>query len=140
MDSKKLSAFVLLDLSKAFGSIDHSILLEKLSHIGVSCQAHSWFRSYLSNRKQFVRIGSSVYEILPITHAVPQGVILPRLLFWIYINDLPLVPRAYNVESFVDNSKIFISFPIGDAAIAKSNIEEDHKLVATWCFENKLLI
>jgi hypothetical protein len=58
MDNKKLTALVLLDLSKAFDSVDHSILLKKLSNIGVSGEALNWFESFIADRKQFVRIGS----------------------------------------------------------------------------------
>ena len=54
MDNKKLTALVLLDLSKAFDSVDHSILLKKLSNIGVSDEALNWFESYITDRKQFV--------------------------------------------------------------------------------------
>ena len=140
MDNKKLTALVLLDLSKAFDSIDHIILLRKLRRIGVSDQALRWFRSYLSDRKQFVRIGSATSETLPITHGVPQGAILSPLLFCIYINDLPSVPQALNLESFVDDSKVFMSFHIDDITNAKKKIEEDLHLVATWCFQNSLLI
>ena len=140
MDNKKLTSLVLLDLSKAFDSVDHSILFKKLSNIGVSGESLSWFESYISDRKQFVRIGSSVSEVLPITHGVPQGAILSPLLFCIYINDLSRVPQSSKLESFVDDSKIFMSFPIEDIASAKTKIEETLKLVATWFFENKLLI
>ena len=140
MDNKKLTALVLLDLSKAFDSVDHSILLKKLSNIGVSDEALNWFESYITDRKQFVRIGSSISEVLPITHGGPQGAILSPLLFCIYINDLSRVPQATELESFVDDSKIFMSFPIEDIASAKTKIREDLKLVATWFFENKLLI
>ena len=83
---------------------------------------------------------TSVSEVLPITHGVPQGAILSPLLFCIYINDLSRVPQASELESFVDDSKIFMSFPIEDIASAKTKIEEDLKLDATWFFENKLLI
>ncbi|CAB4009195.1 Hypothetical predicted protein [Paramuricea clavata] len=92
------------------------------------------------DRKQFVRIGSSVSEVLPITHGVPQGATLSPLLFCVYINDPPRVPQASELESFVDDSKIFMSFPIEDIASAKTKMEEDLKLAATWFFENKLLI
>lgn len=68
MDNKKVSTLILLDLSKAFDSISHSILLQKLSCIGASCDAVNWFKSYLTERKQMARIGSSVYTPLPITH------------------------------------------------------------------------
>ncbi|CAB4032420.1 beta-chimaerin-like isoform X1, partial [Paramuricea clavata] len=103
-------------------------------------EALNWFESYITDRKQFVRIGSSVSEVLPITHGVAQGAILSPLLFCIYINNLSRVLQASELESFVDNSKIFMSFPIEDIASAKTKIEEDLKLVATWFFENKLLI
>ena len=63
MDNKKLTDLVLLDLSKAFDSVDHSILLMKLSNIGVSDEALNWFESYITDKKQFVRIGSSVSEV-----------------------------------------------------------------------------
>ena len=141
MDSKNITALVLLNLSKAFDSDDHSILLKKLNNIGVSQEALNWFESYISNRKHLVRIGSSVSEVLPITHRVPQGAILSPLLFCIYINDLSKVPQASELESFVDDSKIFMSFPIEDFASANTKIEEDLKSqVATWVFENKLLV
>lgn len=140
MDNKKLSALILLDLSKAFDSISHSILLQKLSYIGASREAVNWFRSYLSGRTQMVRIGSAVSAPLPITHGVPQGAILSPLLFCIYINDLPSAPQVCNLESYVDDSKVFLSFPISDVASAKHNLEEDLRRVAAWCCKNQLLI
>ena len=72
MDNKKLSAVILIDLSKAFDSISHSILLNELSAIGVSKETVEWFESYLTRRFQKVRIGSSSSAALPITHGVPQ--------------------------------------------------------------------
>ena len=64
----------------------------------------------------------------------------PFFLYTLYINDLSRVPQASELESLVDDSKIFMSFPIEDIASAKTKIEEDLKLVAAWFFENKLLI
>ena len=71
MDNKKLSALILLDLSKAFDSINHAILLRKLRCVGASDKTVKWFQSYLSGRTQRVRIGSSVSKALPITHGIP---------------------------------------------------------------------
>ena len=140
VDNKRLTTLVLFDLSKAFESVDHSILLKKISNIGVSNKALSWFESYISDRKQFVCIGSAVSKVLPSTHGVLQGAILSPLLFCIYINDLSRVPQSSEMESFVDNCKIFMSLSIEVIANAKLNIEEHLKSVATWFFQNKLLI
>lgn len=75
MDNDKLSALILLDLSKAFESINHSILLRNLSNIGTSHETVKWFQSCLSGRTQKVRIGSSLSKALSITHGVPRGAI-----------------------------------------------------------------
>ena len=78
-----------MDLSKAFDTIDHDILLYKLLHYGFSDTELQWFRSYLHNRKQFVSLGNTSSNYMNITTGVPQGSILGPLLFLIYVNDLP---------------------------------------------------
>ena len=110
MDRKELTAVVLLNLSKAFDSIEHSLLFKKLHSLGVSRKAVDWFKSYLSDRSQSVRIGHILSEGRVITHGIPQGSILGPALFSIYINDLPTTPIACPLESYVDDSKIYLSF------------------------------
>ena len=75
---------VFLDLSDAFDTIDHSILLKKLHHYGVSGQALEWFRSYLSDRKQYISYKDTNSKIMTIIYGVHQGSVLGPLLFIIY--------------------------------------------------------
>ena len=118
MDAKKVTLVVLLDLSKAFDSIDHATLLAKLQVLGVSRASLDWFKSYLSERLHCVRIGAETSSLQGISHGVPQGSILGPALFTIYLNtDFPSIPDVCSLESYVDDSKLYLSFPVGRLVI-----------------------
>ena len=140
MDSKQISILILIDLSKAFDSVQHDILLQKISCFGASPTVLNWFKSYLSERHQYIRIGTTFSSSLPLTHGIPQGSILSPFLFSIYTDDLPSVPKTCTLESYVDDSKVFISFPLTDLDSCLSSVKEDLLRVANWCCQNRLLI
>ena len=134
MDNKHLTALLLLDLSKTFDSIEHNILLQKLRLIGVPKTTLEWFKSYLSDLRQFVRLAHQRSESQTITHGVPQGSILGPILFSIYIS-------SGSLESYVDDSKLFLFFVVkemGDDAVKRLN--EDIRMAASWCCNHSLLI
>ena len=87
MDAKKIPFSIFLDLSKAFDTLDHSVLLSKLQYYGIRDTALNWFKSYLSNRTQYVDCDGISSLIRVIETGVPQGSILGLLLFISYMNE-----------------------------------------------------
>ena len=97
---------VFVDLQKAFDTVNHDILIEKLNYYGIRGIANSWFRSYLNNRKQYVSINGFSSKTLNTTHGVPQGSVLGLLLFLLYINDLHVSIKHSNVYHFADDTSL----------------------------------
>ena len=98
---------VFLDLSTAFDTVDHSILLRKLYFYGIRGTAYEWFESYLSNRKQCVLYDGVQSSMKTIKCGVPQGSILGPLLFLIYINDLATICKHTLPFLFADDTNLF---------------------------------
>ena len=126
-----LSLFI--DLSKAFDTVDHDILIAKLESYGVRNSNLKWFQNYLSQRKQFVTNGKG---ILGITHGVPQGSILGPLLFLIYINDIAKCSKLLNFILFADDTTAFLSGKNATEVFGKVNTELPK--LQSWFFANKL--
>lgn len=118
MNSQQVTLLVLLDLSAAFDTVDHSILLQRLSCFGVTDKALSWFKSYLTGRTQRVSVCGSVSKPFSLNFGVPQGSCLGPLLFIIYSSDLFRVINKHlqDVSAFADDTQIYISFKPDSAA------------------------
>ena len=90
---------IFVDLSKAFETLDHTILIDKLQHYGIRGLALICFESYLSKKTQFIAINNSKSSAQTITTGVPQGLILGPLMFLIYMNDMPQASNLFNLSS-----------------------------------------
>ena len=127
---------IFLDFSKAFDTVDHIILLQKMYLYGIQDTTLSWFENYLSNRKQYVTYNGIKSQTEKINCGVPQGSILGPLLFLIYINDLSTVSEACMSILFADDTNMF--FTGKNLKTMATVINEELIRVQEWLHCNKL--
>ena len=138
LGSGKYGCRIFVDFQKAFDTVDHTILTQKLNYYGVRGKANNWFSSYLKNRTQFVTINGFNSELKEINCGVPQGSILGPLLFLIYINDLHYSIKFCKVHHFADDTNL-INFNSSIKVINKQ-VNKDLKTLSNWLNANKICL
>ena len=124
-------------MPKAFDTVDHTILLKKLEIYGITGANLAWFRSYLTNRKQYICINNDTKtNEQKVTCGVPQGSILGPLLFLIYVNDLPSASNLLNTIMFADDTNLF--FEHKDISFLFSTVNRELQNINEWFISNKL--
>ena len=126
---------IYLDLSKAFDCVNHNILLSKLEHYGVRGVALNFFKSYLTNRKQYTVVNGFSSDLLYILCGVPQGSTLGPLLFLLYINDLATASK-FSASLFADDTSLLLKHKNISVLERQCNIELVH--INNWFLANKL--
>ena len=144
LDSKEGVVMVLLDLSAAFDTIDHSLLLERLRDVfGIGGIALAWFQSYLSNRSFRVRVGDSLSEPRNLKFGVPQGSVLGPLLFSCYTQPLANIMCNHDLSShqYADDTQNWCAFkvtPMSTLPYAITKVETCLSMVRRWMGVNRL--
>ena len=136
MDNGEFVVGVFLDFSKAFDTVNHSILLSKMEHYGIRGNALNWFKSYLSKRYQFVTYDEEKSSTKEVICGVPQGSILGPLLFLIYINDLSNICEFMMPLLFADDTNLFNSGKDSDKV--QREVLSDLEKISEWLKVNKL--
>ena len=136
LDTGQMTGLIFIDLKKAFDTVDHEILCQKLYLYGVQDRELAWFKSYLSNRKQFARANGADSKIEEIDIGVPQESCLGPLLFLVYINNLSLVIKNSKTSVYADDTSIYCCSK--DVPQLNREINEDLEQLDEWLMGNKL--
>ena len=138
IDNNLYSCGVFLDFSKAFDTVNHTILLKKMEQYGIRGVSLQLFANYLANRQQYVQMGNTVSSEQTMTCGIPQGSSLGPVLLLIYINDLPNCSSALTFRIFSDDTNVFAS--ARDLKTLEKIVNSELKKVKIWCDVNRLSI
>ena len=134
LDENKYVGVLFTDLSKAFDCLPHGLLLAKLRAYGLNTPACNLIASYLSNRKQRVKIGNVRSKWIRLSKGVPQGSILGPLLFNVFINDMHMFIKEFTLYNYADDNSLSCTSPMIDHVI--SNLQLDGNRAIKWFTDN----
>ena len=138
LDKCEYICAIYIDLSKAFDTLNHNLLIAKLLAYGFEIDALRYMKSYLTNRKQRVRVNKTFSEWERITTGVPQGSILGPLLFNIFLNDLFLFVSNASLSNYADDNTLYT---FGDNLKKnKDNLRSSFDTVHQWFYENYMVL
>ena len=144
MNKQHVTLLVLLDLSAAFDTVDHTILLNRLhSSFGITGRVLTWFKSYLENRSQYISINGGESRSFEMKYGVPQGSCLGPLLFVIYASKLFAILESHlpDVHAFADDSQLYISFKpatVIEQSAAIKAVQDCITDIRKWMLADKL--
>ena len=134
IDEGKCTDAIYLDFSKAFDSVPHQYLINKLKSYGIGKPLITWLSAFLNGRQQIVKVGSSFSRRAEVLSGVPQGSILGPLLFLIYINDIDDSVFESSLIKFADDIRLYLSFPNLRSVVHGPNLlQNDLSRVLSWC-------
>ena len=136
LSADKFTITVFLDLKKAFDTLDHDILLDKLQHYGIRNLCKNWFISYLCDRYQYTIVNNKMSKSARVKTGVPQGSTLGPLLFLLYINDIVKSSSMLKFILFADDTSVIHSG--SDLVSLTRTVNTELDLVSTWLMANKL--
>ena len=136
LEKNEIGVCIFLDFAKAFDTVNHEILLDKLEHYGIRGIALSWIRNYLTNRMQCTEIGDIQSELELIKCGVPQGSVLGPLLFLIYINDIVNSSKLFNFTLFADDTSLYYSCK--NSKNLENIINGELAKISDWLSANRL--
>ena len=137
LDKGLMTGMILIDLQKAFDTIDHDVVLQKLYAIGFSKHTVNWFLSYLSYRSFLVNLGNNLSQPASVYCGLPQGSVLGPLLFLIYVNDMS---QAVKCDLFLYADDTCLVCQHKDINKIENQLNEDFSNICDWFVDNKLSI